>query len=88
MRVSGELDLSTVPAFESEIQRLISVELKSVVLDLADLEFIDSVGLHALVRVARANGDRLRMIAPGGHVDEILRVSGIRGFLPLISWPA
>ncbi len=86
--VGGDLDLCSVTLLENELHRLLSSDVESVVLDLTELQFIDSTGLQCLVRAAersRRNGDRLRVIAPaGGHVDGILRLTGVREVLPLI----
>jgi anti-anti-sigma factor len=54
LRLVGELDMATVP----ELEAALSTATAPVVLDLAELSFIDSAGLHALVRYARAlNGN-------------------------------
>jgi anti-sigma B factor antagonist len=87
IRVAGELDLGTVPVLERELHRLLSHDLRRVILDLEDLEFIDSTGLGCLLAAAnhsRVNGDRLRIIGASGYVDRILRLTGIREVLPLI----
>jgi anti-sigma B factor antagonist len=88
MRVTGELDLSSAATFERELHRVLADgQLKSVILDLADLEFIDSSGLQSLVRLtrwSRQDGDHLRVIPPEGEADAVLRLSGIRDLLPLI----
>jgi anti-sigma B factor antagonist len=57
IRVSGELDLATVPSLEQELQAALErADGHRVVLDLSDLEFIDSTGIAVLVR-AMGNGD-------------------------------
>ena len=47
----GELDLSTVPVFRAALSEVPITE--RVTLDLAELTFIDSTGIHALVQYAR-----------------------------------
>jgi anti-sigma B factor antagonist len=87
IRVAGQLDLGTVPVLERELHRLVSRDLQRVVLDLEDLEFIDSTGLGCLLQAARhsqSDGDRLRIIGTNGEVDRMLRLTGIRDLLPLI----
>jgi anti-anti-sigma factor len=49
VNVSGELDLSTQPAFESTLHQL-RVRHMRIRLDLTGLEFMDMAGLHALER--------------------------------------
>jgi anti-anti-sigma factor len=74
--------------FEKELQRLLSGDAASVILDITQLRFIDSTGLQCLVRAterSRRDGGRLRVIAPAqGEVDRILRLTGVRAVLPLI----
>jgi anti-anti-sigma factor len=62
VEASGDLDLSVAKTFEDELRRALSNGTAEVVLDLAEVTFIDSTGLRALFRVAeegRRNGDRL-----------------------------
>jgi anti-sigma B factor antagonist len=83
----GELDLSNVAVLESELGRLLASDLQTVVVDLADLEFIDSIGLGCLLtatRRSRADGDRLRMLGATGDVDRVLKLTGLDQTLPLI----
>jgi anti-sigma B factor antagonist len=87
VRVAGELDIAAASALEDELNRLLSSDLKGVILDLGDLRFIDSTGLQCLLLVtrrSRADGDRLRMRGTKGEVDSILRFTGIREVLPMI----
>jgi anti-anti-sigma factor len=49
LSLSGELDLGSAPLLEDRLARL-RVAKSSVRLDLSRLEFIDSTGLHLLVR--------------------------------------
>jgi anti-anti-sigma factor len=49
LRLVGDLDMDTVP----ELEAALSTATGQVVLDLAELSFIDSAGLHALVGYAR-----------------------------------
>jgi anti-sigma B factor antagonist len=88
VRVEGELDLAGVPMLERELEELLSSDLQSVILDLEELEFIDSLGLRCLLEAARgsrANGDRLRMLRPTGQVARILKLTGVGEVLPLIA---
>ena len=87
IRLSGELDLATAPAFEAELHPLLSRDLHTVIVDLEGVEFIDSAGLHCLLRAAersRAGGDRLRILRPVGAVDEAMALTGVRDLLPLM----
>jgi anti-sigma B factor antagonist len=47
--VSGELDLAETPALELELERVEASGATLVIVDLSDLEFIDSSGLIVVV---------------------------------------
>lgn len=61
--LTGELDIASVPVLEERLSRLGAGELV-VCLDLSKLAFIDSTGLHAVIRAmndASANGWHLEI---------------------------
>jgi anti-sigma B factor antagonist len=79
IRVGGELDLATVPSLEPELEAAIERTVGGVVVDLSDLEFIDSTGIAVLVRaMAAVNGDaRLRFVP--SRCDAVVRVLEMTG---------
>jgi len=75
----GELDIATVPQLESTIRELVESGFDHVVLDLANVEFLDSTGLRLILRLhASADEDRLRFqVRPGPPaVQKIFTLSG------------
>jgi anti-anti-sigma factor len=63
LTVTGELDMQSTPTLEARLARFRAVKAP-VRLDLSKLEFIDSTGLHMLVRAvgdARIKGWQLRI---------------------------
>ena len=86
--VSGELDCTNAPVLDAQLHRLLtSTELRSVILDLSELEFIDSIGVECLLQAtqhSRENGDRLRIVAVHPHVDRVLDITGSREVLPFL----
>jgi len=65
LSLRGELDMGSTRILDDRLTRL-RAKKRAVVLDLAELQFIDSTGLHLLVRVmadARTDGWSLS-IAP------------------------
>jgi anti-sigma B factor antagonist len=50
--VGGELDLSTVPTLEAAVEASVA-RGGLLVLDLSAVSFVDSTGVHALLRIAR-----------------------------------
>jgi anti-sigma B factor antagonist len=51
--LSGELDLNTVPVFESQLALFENEGVATIMVDLRDLVFTDSTGLRALLSAKR-----------------------------------
>ena len=85
IRVSGELDLASAAALDHELQRALASEVDAIVLDLADLTFVDSMGLQCLVRAAQiAKGtNRLRAVNVQGEPRRIFRLTALDVILPV-----
>lgn len=49
VRLTGELDVGSVPCFAEALERAHARGARTIVLELSELRFIDSSGLHALV---------------------------------------
>jgi len=81
----GELDIATVPALKGEIDAASAIDPGSViVVDLTELTFIDSTGLHLLLRLGERFPQRLRVISDSPGVERLLDLSGARDRLPII----
>src|SRR5919107_788099 len=88
----GELDLATAPDLEQLVNQSLDAG-RDVVVDLRDLEFMDSSGIRVLVAAhARAgrDGTRVFIVRPGqgSAVAKIVEVSGLDGELNLVEDPA
>jgi anti-sigma B factor antagonist len=86
--VSGELDISTVPAFNKELSELRHNAAKTVVLDLSSTSFMDSTGLSAVLVAemhARMRGQRFVVISGPPHVHELFKLTGVDNFLEVVS---
>jgi anti-sigma B factor antagonist len=74
----GDLDLASVAEFEAAVAES---SPSHVVLDLRGVRFIDSSGIHAVVRarLARADGDGALeiVVASGSAVERVLDISGL-----------
>jgi anti-sigma B factor antagonist len=72
--LSGELDMATVPILEEHLVRAEADGVAAIVIDLVEVTFIESVGLHAFVAArkrAEANGRQLFLF---GVKPELRRV--------------
>jgi anti-anti-sigma factor len=87
----GELDLATAPEFEAAIVGALDAG-RRVVVDLRELEFMDSSGVRVLITAHAKAGDdseRLTLVrpAPGGTVERILEISGVGEALSMVDEP-
>lgn len=76
----GELDLSTVPQVETQIEELRSRGFTTIVLDLRQLTFMDSTGLRLLLLLdaeARADGFRFSIVDCDGPVRRLLQLTQV-----------
>ena len=78
--VAGELDLATSGRIEPEVIALIDSGCEVIEIDLRALEFIDSSGIHELLRCRELAADRavrLRLLVEPGPVLRALTVSAV-----------
>jgi anti-anti-sigma factor len=81
---TGELDLGTEPALRAAIERLEGA-YDALVLDLSQLEFVDSTGLNLAIREhlrASLDGFRLVLVQGPEDVQRVFELAGLDGFLP------
>jgi anti-sigma B factor antagonist len=84
VQVSGELDYTTVGVLRDRLDVLLSAGQVRIALDLSMLDFCDSVGLGCFVgawKRARKDGGELLLLRPAGHVQRMLRITGLDRFL-------
>jgi anti-anti-sigma factor len=80
---SGELDLATEPVLRSVIEGLSAYD--ALVLDLSELDFVDSTGLGLTIREhlrSSLEGFRLVLVQGPEDVRRVFAVTGLDGFLP------
>ena len=87
LHVRGEVDVYTSPSLRAELYRLIDAGHTRVVLDLHEMDFIDSSGLGVLVgalkRLREQAGDlELRRVQPGTR--KILEITGLTQVLTIV----
>lgn len=90
IEVRGELDLASSPALEQELERGAASKAEVVIVDLRDLEFMDSTGLSVLVRAhqrASENGQRFGVVRGPQQVQRLLSLTGVADRLTLADSP-
>ena len=77
--LSGKLDVASVPVLKEPLTRFEDDGVSAIMLDLRDLTFIDSAGLHAFLQArtrAKANGHRLVFIRARAQTRRIFELTG------------
>jgi len=88
--VSGELDLASSAGLDEELQRLIESDVEQVILDLRELEFMDSTGLSTLVKAhqrAEEAGRRFGLVRGPQQVQRLLSLTGVEERLTFADTP-
>ena len=88
--VRGELDLASSPGLEQELDRHMSGGTELVIVDLRELEFMDSTGLSVLVRAhqrATESGQRFAVVRGPQQVQRLLSLTGVAERLTLVDSP-
>jgi anti-sigma B factor antagonist len=82
--VSGELDMASSPQLTEALERLAPTPERSLILDLAGLEFVDVTGLRVLIQAqerARQAGAQLSVVNISRGVRRLLKLTGTTGLL-------
>jgi len=83
---AGELDLASADRLMGAVSELPPDSVTEILIDLREVDFIDSSGLRALIALrnsAKRNGHALTLIAPAPNVRRIFGITGTRG---LFDW--
>jgi stage II sporulation protein AA (anti-sigma F factor antagonist) len=86
--ITGELDFSEAPAFARTLEQLRDGGSRWFVLDLAELTFIDSSGINALViasKATAASGGAFVVSSARQHVQRVFEIVKLSEFVPLES---
>lgn len=88
IKLHGELDLASAPAFAAELEETRTQDQSVIVIDLTQLEFMDSTGLRSIL-VAHdhcgEHGQRFAIIPGGRQVARLLEIARVEDHLDLIS---
>ena len=84
IELNGDLDIATAPALDEQLTQLAQQRASLVIVGLANVTFLDSSGLRALVHGARAiedGGGRLLVEGASGAVARVLELTDLLGRL-------
>ena len=88
--VSGELDLASAEELEAHLKQLEASEPDVLVLDLRELEFMDSTGLRTVIAAdarAKDRGGRLIVVRAPEEVDRVFKLTRMDQHLELVDKP-
>ncbi len=85
--VTGELDISNVNGIEQAILVATSNRAERVLMDLSDVDYLDSAGIHLVYRLReklQSRGQALRLIlAEDSPAADALRLAGVMNHLEI-----
>lgn len=88
--VNGELDLASGPELEAELDQVSGPGTQLLVLDLRQLDFMDSTGLSILVRAHQrlaGEGCEVGLVKGSQQVQRLLDLTGVAERLRLVDRP-
>ncbi|HYN04328.1 MAG TPA: STAS domain-containing protein [Vicinamibacteria bacterium] len=88
VNLSGRMDIMGVDAIAVPFAALAATDNRRVILDLAGVDFLASIGIRAILQNARAHklrGGGMVILAPPPLVDEVLRAAGVSNVVPIVS---
>jgi anti-anti-sigma factor len=82
-RLTGELDLSNTANIGGALAEGVPNGAHGLVLDLSDVEYLDSAGIHLIYELReklRARGQALQLVIPAeAPANDALRLAGVAG---------
>ncbi len=83
----GELDLDTVGVVAAEVDDLADRGFDRIVIDLRETSFIDSSGVHLLVKCAQRADARITVIDGSPTIGRVFDLAGVRDLLTFEAAP-
>lgn len=87
--LAGDLDLGSSYKLKDEINSLSSKDVKNIIIDFKELNYIDSSGIGALLRINsqfNSPGKSLWLINITGQVHEIIKLARLYEYFPISTY--
>ncbi len=87
LRIVGEVDVASSPQLELELAALLKAGHVHIVIDMAEVDFIDASGIGTLVSAAVqacAAGGGIALSRPTSRVKRVLDMLQLNGALPVV----
>jgi anti-sigma B factor antagonist len=78
--LEGELDMATAPLLDDQLDRARATQAETIIIDLLRVSFIDSSGLHVLIKHACSN-ERPKQVQLTNGSPQARRLFEITGLL-------
>jgi stage II sporulation protein AA (anti-sigma F factor antagonist) len=85
VEIHGELDVATAPLLDAKLGEAEATDARLIVIDIADVPFIDSSGLRALLQAqarTQGNSGRLRITEGSPQARRLFELAGVLETLP------
>jgi anti-sigma B factor antagonist len=90
LELRGELDLVASPVLERAMEDQSQSDVQLIVVDLRRLDFMDSTGLHTVLRIQQAAhevGRRFALIRGPDQVQRLFELTGLAETLTIVDSP-
>ena len=80
LQINGEIDMATGPELRQRIVQYVQEGHVHIIIDLAEVDFIDSTGLGVLIgglKRTRSHGGDLQCIGLSESLKEMLKLTGL-----------
>ena len=84
--LGGTLDIATSPTLRAALMEAADRDAHDIIVDLSQLEFLDSTGLGALIgahKRSSEHGGSVRLVAQEGQILRLLRITGLLDVFPV-----
>jgi anti-anti-sigma factor len=84
--LSGRMDIVGTQQIDLKFTALTSTRKAQILVDLANVSFIASIGIRTLISSAKAQkqrGGSMVLYKPNSQVEEVLRTTGIDAIIPI-----
>ena len=88
LALRGDLDLQHLYSFEEELRRVEATKTLCIVLDLRQLDFVDSSGIRQLLAARRRAGRacrRLLLVRGGPPIQRVMALAGLQDVFEMVS---
>ncbi|MBQ8940923.1 MAG: STAS domain-containing protein [Firmicutes bacterium] len=81
--IEGRLDTTTAPQLEAELKSSLD-DIKKLVFDIKDLEYISSAGLRVLLSAQKVMNKQGNMVVKGAN-ESVMEIFEVTGFVDILN---